>query len=112
VVAATGYGPTRSAHLDRDRLVLWLGYGFDADRSKAFQDAAESYVAATVRNPAFGLRTPDHAALTAALAAELRRIAAGEAPPAEALARAAAAWEKESPAGRERERRRRAVGLN
>ena len=111
VVAAGGYGATRSAHFDRDRLVAWLGYGFDADRSKALQDAAESYVATPVQNPAFGLRTPDHAKLTTALAGELRRIAAGETPPAEALGRAAAVWEAESPADRERERRRRAVGL-
>jgi ABC-type glycerol-3-phosphate transport system substrate-binding protein len=110
VVAAGGYGPTRAAHLDRDRLVAWLGYGFDADRTRALQDAAEGFVATAVRNPAFGLRTPDHAALTAALAAELRRAADG-APPAEALGRAAAAWEAASPAARERDRRRRAVGL-
>ncbi|QDU18291.1 extracellular solute-binding protein [Urbifossiella limnaea] len=110
VVAAGGYGPTRAAHLDRERLVAWLGYGFDADRTRALQDAADAFVATTVRNPAFGLRTPDHAALTAALAAELRRVADG-APPAEALGRAAAAWEAAAPAARERERRRRAVGL-
>lgn len=111
VVAAGGYGPTRGAHLDRDRLVLWLGYGFDAERSKALQDAAEAFAAAPVRNPTFGLRTPDRVRLTNLLADELRPVAAGTAPPAEALARAAAAWEKESPAARERERRRRAVGL-
>lgn len=110
VVAAGGYGPTRAAHLDRDRLVAWLGYGFDADRTRALQDAAEAFVGTTVRNPVFGLRTPDHAALTAALAAELRRVADG-APPAEALGRAAAAWEAAAPAARERDRRRRAVGL-
>lgn len=112
VVAATGYGPTRSAHLDRDRLLIWLGYGFDPDRSKALQDAAEAYVGKTVRNPTFGFRTPDHAALAAALGSELAAVAAGRAPPAEALARAAAAWESIAPATRERERRRRAVGLN
>lgn len=112
VVAATGYGPTRSTHLDRERLVVWLGYGFDADRSKALQDAAEGAVAKTVRNPAFGLRTPDHAALTKALGDELRAVADGTRPPAEALARAAAAWQAASPAAREVERRRRAVGLN
>jgi len=110
VVAAGGYGPTRAAHLDRDRLVAWLGYGFDADRTRALQDAAEGFVATTVRNPAFGLRTPDRAARTAELAAELRRAADG-APPAEALGRAAAAWEAAAPAARERDRRRRAVGL-
>lgn len=110
VVAAGGYGPTRASHLDRDRLVAWLGYGFDADRSRALQDAAEGFVSSAVRNPAFGLRTPDHAALTAALAAELRRAADG-APPSEALGRAAAAWEAAAPAAREREMRRRAVGL-
>jgi ABC-type glycerol-3-phosphate transport system substrate-binding protein len=114
VVAATGYGPVRDTHLDRDRLLAWLGYGFDDARSKALQDALRSYVGKEVRNPTYGLRGPDHAALTAALADELRRVAAGEVPPEEGLKRATAAWEKVTagtPADKLREWRRRAAGL-
>lgn len=88
---ALGAGPTRSPHLDRDRLVVWLGYGFDEARSQALQDAMRHYVGVSVKNPTFGLRGPDRAVLVGAAADPLRRISAG-AKPAEALNQAEAAW--------------------
>ena len=115
VLAATGYGPFRDAHFDRERLLAWYGYGFDDGRTKALQDAARSFVGKAVRNPTFGLRTPDQAALTAALAAELERVAAGDASPADGMARAAAAWATTSaahPPEKVTEWRRKAAGLN
>lgn len=115
LIAAGGYGPFRDGHLDRDRLTAWYGYGFDAERTKALQEAVRVAVGKGVRNPTFGLRAPDEAALTAAFGAELRRVAAGEVPPAEGLKRAAAAWEeagKGVPAETLRGWRRKALGLN
>jgi multiple sugar transport system substrate-binding protein len=87
-----GAGPMRGAHLDRDRLVLWLGYGFDEERSKLLQDVLRQYVGQTVKNPTFGLRGPDRAALVTAAADPLRRIAAGAAPPADTLKQIDGAW--------------------
>lgn len=115
LIAATGYGPFRDAHLDRDRPVVWLGYGFDPDGTKTLVDAARGFVGKAVRNPTYGLRGPDHAALTVALADELKTIAAGEVAPAAGLARVVEAWEKAgvgTPADTLKEWRRRAVGLN
>lgn len=90
-----GVGPFRESHLSQERLVIWLGYGFDDVRSRALQAALQQNVRADVKNPAFGLRGPDHAALTEALAAELRRLASGEeADAARAVGRANAAWEQ------------------
>jgi ABC-type glycerol-3-phosphate transport system substrate-binding protein len=87
-----GAGPTRGAHLDRDRLVLWLGYGFDADRSKRLQDALRQYVGLAVKNPAFGLRGPDRDALVAAAADPLRKIVAAAEAPTDALKQVEDAW--------------------
>jgi multiple sugar transport system substrate-binding protein len=70
-----GVGPFRSPHLNRDQLLVWYGYKFDSDRSKQLQDALRHYVGLSVGNPAYGLRGPDQAELTQALAAELRRVA-------------------------------------
>lgn len=115
VVAAGGYGPTRDAHLDQTQLLVWLGYGFDPEKSKVLQDALRHFVGKAVRNPTYGPRGPDRAALTAALGAELAKVAAGEVPPAEAMPRVSAAWEKAdagTPAEKVREWRRRAAGLN
>lgn len=115
VVAAGGYGPVRDAHLDRERLAVWYGYGFDADRTRALQDALRVYAGKTVRNPTYGLRGPDAADRTARLAAELAGIAAGTVPPAEGLQRAAAAWDeaaKGTPPDVLRDWRRKALGLN
>jgi ABC-type glycerol-3-phosphate transport system substrate-binding protein len=89
-----GAGPTRNAHLDRDRLVIWFGYGFDADRSKLLQDALRQYAAPAVRNPTLGPRGPDRAALVAASAEPLRQLVGGAVPPAEALKRLDDAWGK------------------
>jgi ABC-type glycerol-3-phosphate transport system substrate-binding protein len=86
-----GAGPTRSPHIDRDRLALWLGYGLDAARTQALQDAMRHFVGVSVKNPALELRGPDRAELVRAAAAPLREIGAGL-KPAEALERADAAW--------------------
>jgi ABC-type glycerol-3-phosphate transport system substrate-binding protein len=114
-LVAAGYGPFRDLHLDRDRMAAWYGYGFDDARTKALQEAVRGYVGKGVRNPTFGLRTPDEPALTAALAGELRRVATGEVPPAEGLKRATAGWDvadKDIPADKLRDWRRKAIGLN
>jgi hypothetical protein len=87
-----GAGPLRTAHLDRDRLVLWLGYGFDEERTKLLQDVLRQYVGQTVKNPTFTLRGPDRAALVAAAVDPLRKLAAGAAPPAEALQLIETGW--------------------
>jgi ABC-type glycerol-3-phosphate transport system substrate-binding protein len=88
-----GAGPTRGAHLDRDRLVLWLGYGFDPDRSKLLQDVLRQNVGQTVKNPTFGPRGPDRDALARAAAEPLRKLAAGTASPGDALKQIEAGWD-------------------
>jgi ABC-type glycerol-3-phosphate transport system substrate-binding protein len=86
-----GAGPLRVSQLDRDRLLLWLGYGFDEPRSRALQDALRQYVSQTVKNPTFALRGPDRAALVPVLAEPLRKAGAG-AKPEDALREAETAW--------------------
>ena len=39
LVAAGGFGPIRESQLEADRLLVWLGYGFDERRSKDLQEA-------------------------------------------------------------------------
>jgi ABC-type glycerol-3-phosphate transport system substrate-binding protein len=115
LIAAGGYGPTRDAHLDQTQLLMWLGYGLDPERSRGLQDALRQNVAKAVRNPTYGLRTPDHAALTAALGGELQQVAAGGVKPDEGMRRTEAAWGAATagtPPGKLREWRRKAVGLN
>lgn len=109
-----GVGPFRNAHLDRDRLIVWLGYGFDPERSKALQDAMRLFVRPGIGNPAFGLRGPNHAAITAAVGAEVKAIASGGVPPAEGLKRMTADWNRLDaalPAAELLQWRRRAAGL-
>jgi multiple sugar transport system substrate-binding protein len=86
-----GAGPFRAAHLERDRLQIWYGYGFDAERTKLLQDALRSYVRQEVKAPAIGLRGPDQEPLTNAAAAELGKLAGG-ANPGEVLTRLRKAW--------------------
>lgn len=86
-------GPFRSAHLDRERLLIWYIYRLDADRSLHLQDALRAYVRADVKNPVLGLRAPDQGALQAAAASELSRLLTG-ATPEEVLQRLTAAWER------------------
>jgi ABC-type glycerol-3-phosphate transport system substrate-binding protein len=86
-------GPFRSAHLDRDRLHVWYGYRFDAERSLHLQDALRHYVRVEVRNPVVGLRAPDQARLRTAAAAELSRLLRG-ADPQEVIQRLSAAWQR------------------
>jgi multiple sugar transport system substrate-binding protein len=115
IVAAGGFGPLRDTHLEADRTTIWLGYGFDGPRTKALQEALLSYLGKSVRNPTFGLRTPDRATLSSLLLPELNRIVNGEVKPEEALKRAAESWEGTNPkVPRERllDWRRKAAGLN
>jgi ABC-type glycerol-3-phosphate transport system substrate-binding protein len=86
-----GAGPTRSPHIDRDRLALWLGYGLDPARTQSLQDAMRHFVGASVKNPALELRGPDRGELVKAAAGPLRQIGAGLTP-AQAIERAGAAW--------------------
>ncbi|AMV23459.1 Bacterial extracellular solute-binding protein [Gemmata sp. SH-PL17] len=86
-----GAGPTRSAHLTPDHILLWLGYGFDAERSKTLQDALRHYVGQTVKNPTYGLRGPDRAALTEAGGSAIRKLGTG-AKPGDVLTEAINAW--------------------
>ena len=85
-------GPTRVAHLERERLIIWLSYGFDEERSKALQDAMRRYVEQAVKNPTLGLRGPDRAALIAAVDSPVRQIGTGAVPTTEGLKQAEAAW--------------------
>lgn len=111
-----GVGPFRDSQLSGDRLLIWTGYGFDEARSKALLTALQQNVRADVKNPTIGLRGPDHAALTAAVADVLRRVARGEEPDAaKAMARANAAWDEldaKVPAEKRLAWRRRAAGLD
>jgi ABC-type glycerol-3-phosphate transport system substrate-binding protein len=86
-----GAGPFRVSHLERDRIQVWYGYGFDADRTKQLQDALRQYVRQDVKAPVFGLRGPDREPLSAAAAAELGKLAEGVRPDA-VLKQLTAAW--------------------
>jgi ABC-type glycerol-3-phosphate transport system substrate-binding protein len=109
-----GVGPFRTEPLDEGRDELWISYRFDPDRTKRFGRAVRQYVSLTTVNPALPLRTPDQAELMAALEAEVRKAATGQATPEEAMKRAQAAWEKLD-AGRKPDElaawRRNAVGI-
>ncbi len=110
-----GFGPFREAHLDRDRLVIWLGYGFNEERSKELQESLRVNLGRAVRNPAFGLRGPDQAKLNAALGREVAAIVRGTTTPEDGLTRALNEWntiDATVPADELRLWRRRAVGLN
>lgn len=107
-------GPTRGAHLERDRLSLWLGYGFDAEGTRALQEALRGFVSPTVRNPTIGLRGPDRAAVVAAAGAALRQCGTGT-PADAALAEAERAWlaaDAQFPAADLKRWRARAAGAN
>ncbi len=80
-----GAGPFRAEQLERDRLSAWLGYGFDADRTRGLQEAMRYYLRSEVKNPAYGLRGPDQQALNAAAAAILGKVATGATPPDAAI---------------------------
>jgi len=114
LVAAGGFGPIRESQLEADRLLVWLGYGFDERRSKDLQEALRAYVGKAVENPTFGLRTPDAPKLQSQMAGELSALLEGK-PAAEALGQAAESWKQADagvPRGTVLEWRRRAVGLN
>ena len=109
-----GAGPTRTAHLDRDRLVIWLGYGFDEAHSKALQDAMRHYVEPAVKNPTLGLRGPDRWSLVKAAGAAVRKIGTGT-KPGDALTEVENAWQAldaKTPPETLLRWRQRAAGLN
>jgi ABC-type glycerol-3-phosphate transport system substrate-binding protein len=111
---ALGAGPFRVTHLDRDRLMLWLAYGFDAEQTKALRDALELFVRQEVKNPVYGLRSPDQGPLRAATAATLPNLTTG-APADTVAAQLLTRWRQlDEPTPREvRLRwRRLAAGLN
>jgi hypothetical protein len=87
-----GSGPFRTSHLEQDRLQIWLGYGFDADRSKALLAALTLNARVDAKNSVYGLRGPDQKELTAAAMDELTKIATGVLPASEGLKKLLAAW--------------------
>lgn len=107
-------GPTRGAHLERDRLTVWLPYGFDAERTRNLQDAMRAFAGLSVRNPALALRGPDRPAAVGALAPALKKLTAGAQPDA-VLAEADKAWfsaDAQFPADQLKRWRARAAGGN
>jgi ABC-type glycerol-3-phosphate transport system substrate-binding protein len=111
---AVGAGPFRTEHLDEGRDELWLGYRFDPERTGQLARAVRQYVSQTTVNPALPLRSPDQGELMAALEAEVRKAAAGQVLPDQAMRQAQAAWEKHD-AGRKPDElatwRRNAAGI-
>lgn len=91
-VPGLGAGPFRQAHLERDRIAAWLGYGFDAERSKVLQEALRQYARPEVRNPTYGLRGPDQGVLNAAAADAMGKVASGAVPADAGLKELIAAW--------------------
>src|SRR5262249_7271501 len=90
---ALGAGPFRTSHLDRDRLLVWLAYGFDADRSKDLRDAMQQYARQDVKNPVTGLRGPDQGPLGAGAGDAALGLAVGR-PPGATLEELLAAWQR------------------
>lgn len=91
---ALGVGPFRADQMEEARAAqVWLRYGFDPAGTRALTDAIKNSLSLEVGNPTVVLRVPGEADLTAALAKHLRRAAAGEASPADALKSAAGEWE-------------------
>ncbi|OWK38728.1 extracellular solute-binding protein [Fimbriiglobus ruber] len=84
-----GAGPFRIEHLDP---AAWIRYGFDKNRTVDLAQGMRHYLGTDVTNPALALRTPDQAALMAALETEVRAAATGKSDPAAAIARAVDAW--------------------
>jgi multiple sugar transport system substrate-binding protein len=116
LVASPGLnaGPTRGAHLERDRLTVWLPYGFDAERTRALQDALRAFAGVSVRNPALALRGPDRAAALGALVPPLRTLTTGAQPDA-VIGEAEKAWlaaDARFPADQLRRWRARAAGAS
>lgn len=89
-----GAGPFRSTHLERDRLPIWLGYGFDAERSKGLQEALRQYVRPDVRDAVYGLRGPDREVLDAAAADVFAKVLAGSVPADAAPKQLLDAWKQ------------------
>ncbi len=108
-----GVGPFRPAQIDTT--VAWLGYGFDPKRTGDLRAALRHDLDANADRTAVVPRGPDQAALTAALAAELKAVAEGKVGAEEAMGRAAGAWralDKGHPADVLVRWRRKAAGLN
>jgi multiple sugar transport system substrate-binding protein len=112
-----GAGPIRVSHLNADQLVVWLGYGFDEERSKSLRDAMRYYVGESVKNPTLGLRGPDRASLIPSAAGPLRQIGMGPKPLGgiDAVNQAEAAWQTldaKQPEPTLLRQRQREIGLN
>jgi len=108
LVASGGFAPVRDSQLEPDRLIAWLGYGFDEAGTRSLQDAIRANLGIAARDPAHGLRSPDEADLRRALREELLRVANGSASPEAALKAAAEKWDRTP----HLDWRRRAAGLN
>ncbi len=108
---ALGAGPYR---IEQTEPGVWLGYGFDAERTADLARAVSRYLGVTVSNPVLALRTPDQAELMTSLEAAVRKAATGQASGEEAMKQAAGAWAKHD-AGKNadelRRWRRNAIGL-
>lgn len=87
-----GVGPFRNEHVYEDR--CWLAYNFDPARTRKLTSAMQRYVSVEISNPTFPLRIPESQLFQADLIVELRAAVTKQRPPAEALQRANAAWEK------------------
>lgn len=87
-----GGGATRRDHFDR---VRWDAFDLDPERTKELKEAMrQTLLHASVLNPAVRLRTPDEAAHTSALLAEVRSTLKKDGvDPAPALAAAKKQWE-------------------
>jgi ABC-type glycerol-3-phosphate transport system substrate-binding protein len=109
-----GYGPFRTEHTDDGRELTWIEHGLDAGRVRDLVRAMRQHSAANSGNPTFVLRTPDQAALEAALEKEVRESTTGEVPAARALQTAVEAWtaiEAKSSDAEQKKWRRAAAGL-
>jgi multiple sugar transport system substrate-binding protein len=80
--AGLGAGPFRTSHFDREKILIWYGYGFEAGRSDQLRNAMLQYVHLEAKNPTCGLRGPDQTDLYSVAENALGRIASGK--PAEA----------------------------
>lgn len=88
-----GAGPYRSSQLEARARSRWYGYGLSAPETERLTTALGDNLGLGVENYRIRLRTPDHADLDAALDAHLRALVTGkDTKPADAMARANAAW--------------------
>jgi hypothetical protein len=88
-----GAGPYRTSQLEARSRSRWYGYGLTAGETERLTTALGENIGLGVENYRVRLRTPNHAALDAALDANLRALLTGkQADPAAAMAKANADW--------------------